>query len=71
MVDCFDALTSDRPYRPRMSEAEAMQFFKNDEGTMYDPLVVDAFVEMQKHWKVTDVQRVVGKQPILTPEYRS
>src|SRR5262249_33392072 len=24
VVDCFDALTSDRPYRPRLSDAEAL-----------------------------------------------
>ena len=25
VVDCFDALTSDRPYRPRLSDREAMR----------------------------------------------
>ncbi len=43
VVDCFDALTSDRPYRPRMTDAEAMTILLQRRGTMYDPLVVDTF----------------------------
>jgi putative nucleotidyltransferase with HDIG domain len=43
VVDCFDALTSDRPYRPAMSEEDAMRIVLERRGTMYDPLVVDTF----------------------------
>ena len=43
VVDCFDALTSDRPYRRRMTDAEALRILTERRGTMYDPLVVDAF----------------------------
>ncbi len=43
VVDCFDALTSDRPYRPRLGDNEALQVLRDRRGTMYDPLVVDAF----------------------------
>ena len=51
VVDCFDALTSDRPYRPRLTEADAMAILQDRRGSMYDPLVVDAFIEMQKGWR--------------------
>ena len=44
VVDCFDALTSDRPYRPRLTDSEAFEILRERRGTMYDPLVVDAFV---------------------------
>jgi putative nucleotidyltransferase with HDIG domain len=44
VVDCFDALNSDRPYRPRLSVAEAFTILRERRGTMYDPLVVDEFV---------------------------
>jgi len=44
VVDCFDALTSDRPYRRRMTEAQAIQILLERRGTMYDPAVVDVFV---------------------------
>lgn len=43
VVDCFDALTSDRPYRPRMSDRNAMAVLVERRGTMYDPLIVDTF----------------------------
>jgi putative nucleotidyltransferase with HDIG domain len=44
VVDCFDALTSDRPYRPRLSDLEALEILVQRRGTMYDPLVVDVFI---------------------------
>ena len=44
VVDCFDALTSDRPYRPRLADSEALRILVQRRGSMYDPLVVDAFL---------------------------
>jgi putative nucleotidyltransferase with HDIG domain len=46
VVDCFDALTSDRPYRPRMADGDALRIVSDRRGTMYDPRVVDAFFTM-------------------------
>jgi diguanylate cyclase (GGDEF)-like protein/putative nucleotidyltransferase with HDIG domain len=46
VVDCFDALTSDRPYRPRLSSEEAIKILLERRGNMYDPLVVDTFVRV-------------------------
>jgi len=44
VVDCFDALTSDRPYRPRLTIEEAFAIILQGRGSQYDPLVVDTFV---------------------------
>jgi putative nucleotidyltransferase with HDIG domain len=44
VVDCFDALTSDRPYRPRLSVDDAFAILRDRRGSMYDPLVVDTFI---------------------------
>jgi len=44
VVDCFDALTSDRPYRPRLSDSESVAILMARRGVMYDPLVVDTFI---------------------------
>ena len=44
VVDCYDALTSDRPYRPAMSDDDAIAILVQRRGTMYDPLIVDTFV---------------------------
>ena len=46
VVDCFDALTSDRPYRPRLPIDESLRILIQRRGSMYDPLVVDTFVRV-------------------------
>jgi putative nucleotidyltransferase with HDIG domain len=46
VVDCFDALTSDRPYRRAMSARQALAVIEARRGTMYDPAIVDAFREL-------------------------
>ena len=48
VVDCFDALTSDRPYRPRLSDGEALGILFQRRGSMYDPLVVDTFARVYR-----------------------
>ena len=47
VVDCFDALTSDRPYRPRLSSEAATKILLDRRSSMYDPMVVDAFIKLQ------------------------
>ena len=54
VVDCFDALTSDRPYRPKLADAEALQILLQRRGTMYDPLVVDTFMKVYVQIKTED-----------------
>lgn len=52
VVDCFDALTSNRPYRRAMSEEEALAIILERRGTMYDPAVVDAFIRVYRDIEV-------------------
>jgi HD-GYP domain-containing protein (c-di-GMP phosphodiesterase class II) len=49
VVDCFDALITDRPYRPQLSRNDAIAILRERRGTMYDPLVVDRFLELQSN----------------------
>jgi len=46
VVDCFDALTSDRPYRPRLSTEQAVDLLRSRKGTFYDPAVVENFIDL-------------------------
>jgi putative nucleotidyltransferase with HDIG domain len=46
VIDCFDALTSDRPYRRALSIRQALDIIESRRGTMYEPAIVDAFREM-------------------------
>jgi len=59
VVDCFDALTSDRPYRRAMSVAETFRIIESRAGTMYAPAVVNAFREM----KGVDPAEIAAAEP--------
>jgi putative nucleotidyltransferase with HDIG domain len=48
VVDCFDALTSDRPYRRALSDEAAIAILRERRGRMYDPRVVDTFIEIHR-----------------------
>jgi diguanylate cyclase (GGDEF)-like protein len=41
IADCFSALQSDRPYRPKRSEADALAVIREHSGTAYDPSLVE------------------------------
>ncbi len=43
VVDVFDALTSDRPYRPAWTLDAALRYIREQSGKLFDPKVVDAF----------------------------
>jgi HD-GYP domain-containing protein (c-di-GMP phosphodiesterase class II) len=44
VADVFDALTTDRVYRPAMPFEDAVAIVRNGRGSHFDPLVVDAFL---------------------------
>ena len=47
VIDVWDALTSDRPYRKAMPHDEVRQIVKADSGTHFDPVVVEAFMDLK------------------------
>lgn len=46
VVDVWDALRSDRPYRASWPEAKALDHLRSHSGTHFDPHVVSVFLEM-------------------------
>jgi putative nucleotidyltransferase with HDIG domain len=46
VVDAFDAMTTDRPYRPGMSQREAVAIPRKYAGTQFDMAAVTAFTEL-------------------------
>jgi putative nucleotidyltransferase with HDIG domain len=44
VCDAYDAMVSNRPYRPAMSVAAAVEELRTGAGTQFDPAVVDAVV---------------------------
>jgi putative nucleotidyltransferase with HDIG domain len=47
VIDVWDALTSNRPYRQAFPQDEVRQRIKADSGRHFDPRVVEAFLEME------------------------
>lgn len=48
VVDTFDAMTSDRPYRKGLSEKDAYNELARVTGSQFDPSIVQAFLKMRK-----------------------
>ncbi|MFQ5735377.1 MAG: HD-GYP domain-containing protein [Thermodesulfobacteriota bacterium] len=46
LVDAFDAMTTDRPYRPRLSFKEAMDEVRSNFNKQFDPDVVQPFISV-------------------------
>ncbi|MDP3045342.1 MAG: HD domain-containing phosphohydrolase, partial [Bacillota bacterium] len=46
VVDAYDAMTNDRPYRPAMPHETATDELLRCAGTQFDPLVVEKFVQL-------------------------
>ena len=61
VVDCYDALTSDRPYRPRMPRQQAEQVLRDRRGSMYDPWVVDEFIRILDRLEGDERERLASE----------
>lgn len=48
VADAYSAMTSDRPYRKALSANEAIEIMKSKSGTDWDPVVIQALVEITK-----------------------
>ncbi len=46
VADAFDAMTSDRPYRPGMSHESAVRILESGTGTQFDESIVQAFAKL-------------------------
>jgi putative nucleotidyltransferase with HDIG domain len=51
VVDTFDSMTSDRSYRKAKSTLEAMDEILRHSGSQFDPLVVEAFLDIYQTWE--------------------
>lgn len=55
VVDAFDALTSDRPYRKRISTQEALAYMKEQAGILFDPVILSKFEALILNKKLDDL----------------
>ena len=48
VVDTFDAMTSDRPYRRALTIEDSRNEIQRCSGTQFDPRVADAFISIEE-----------------------
>jgi PAS domain S-box-containing protein len=48
VVDVWDALSSDRPYRKKMPREEVIAYLREQSGILFDKQLVDVFLEMME-----------------------
>ncbi len=56
VVDCFDALVSDRPYRAALPVQRAVELMREQREKLFDPEILDAFLDELPDF-VEDLQR--------------
>jgi putative nucleotidyltransferase with HDIG domain len=50
VVDTFDSMTSDRPYRKALTTLDSMNEIMACAGSQFDPIVVEAFLDIYENW---------------------
>lgn len=56
VVDCFDALTSDRPYRRKVPDETALELLRARSAIFYDPNVVETFISLVPQLRAEDAE---------------
>lgn len=63
VVDAYDAMTSDRPYRSSFGQSQALGEIRRCAGTQFDPAVAEAFIEVCRQTADDEVAvEIIGGQ---------
>jgi putative two-component system response regulator len=62
IIDVYDALTSERPYKEPFSHGEAIEIIKNGRGSHFDPKLTDLFLSISD--KIEDIKNQKEKTDI-------
>src|SRR6266849_10975183 len=66
VIDCFDSVREDRPFRPGMSREDAIDLLRADAGTQFDPRIVDLFIEHLPRFEAEIAARGLADQTDVT-----
>lgn len=61
VVDAFDAMISDRPYRRGIPIEKAIEELKRNRGTQFDPMVVDVMINLYQEGVLIDLHKRSSK----------
>ncbi|MEA3332976.1 MAG: HD domain-containing phosphohydrolase [Pseudomonadota bacterium] len=59
LVDAFDAMTTNRPYRKALSKEEALSRIKQGNGKQFDPVPVDVLFELEKEGRIVAISEEI------------
>ncbi|MCL1828485.1 MAG: HD domain-containing protein [Oscillospiraceae bacterium] len=68
IVDVYDALTNDRPYKKAFSHEEAIKIIKEGEGTHFDPLICDVFLTHEEEFNTREIKSISHHGAFGNPE---
>ncbi|CAG0946857.1 partial Cyclic di-GMP phosphodiesterase, partial [Anaerolineae bacterium] len=58
VVDVWDALRTDRPYRQSWSEQEAIEYIRAETGKHFDPTITEVFLKLVDKWRSIKLLRL-------------
>ena len=70
VMDAYDAMTTDRPYRQAVSHEEAQSILRDGGGSQWDPTIVTLFLDMltaRPDLKIEET--VVGREGLILPDH--
>jgi len=70
MVDVFDALVNERPYKPAFPMEKVMGIIKEGRGTHFDPQIADIILNMSPE-DVAHINKNLNKDQIISIVYNS
>jgi adenylate cyclase len=72
LADTYDALVSQRVYKPPLTHEEAVRIIVKDKGTHFDPDIVDAFLTVSEEFRnIAREHADSEKQHVLKPDDRA
>jgi putative nucleotidyltransferase with HDIG domain len=63
VADALDAMTTDRPYKPKISFKKAMEELRRNSGTQFDPKIADALLSYKD--KISEIARKHFEYPFI------
>ena len=69
IVDVFDALTDERPYKKAFSHEKSIEIIREGRGTHFDPLITDVFLMHEKEFRKDIIKPPKTSDSDYTPQH--